>query len=209
VTAFEQLDDVELGITVLTNDPYIHESPEFADIELSAITKLSEFSVGDGIDAATELLDVRYFAFDWIGFVGCVLGTAVFLQIRSNRLIGDEIVLDRVDIDTVTFEASTDTSLVCPTVLISQQPIGVFDLSVKRMYVCLLERLFEESSIEIRCQIAEAAAVFFRSPEPFQLCAQRVHLIFLYKTGNLATPSPSRGRYLLCISHTVSTNGGC
>ena len=95
----------------------------------------------------------------------------MFLQVRPDGLVGDEIRLERLDVEAVAFEAASDSGPIGVVRVVRQEPVGVFDLPVQRSDVGPLERALEQPLVEVRRQLSEAPSVLLGGPEPFQFVA--------------------------------------
>jgi hypothetical protein len=60
----QQVEDVELGVTILTNDLDLRQRSELPEFDSAAIAELLEFPFRDGGHPAAELLDVRRLPFE-------------------------------------------------------------------------------------------------------------------------------------------------
>jgi len=67
---FQQFEDVELGVAVLTDDADIGQRPEFTERQIARFPESFEFPLRDGDDAAAQLPEVRRLPFQRVRLVG-------------------------------------------------------------------------------------------------------------------------------------------
>jgi hypothetical protein len=70
------------------------------------------------------------------------------LQITPNCLIGDEVVLECIKVDSVAFETTLDPSrLSAANLVVGQQPIGVLNLAVQILDIRALLKMEDSGGI--------------------------------------------------------------
>ena len=115
---------------VLTHHLDIDYRPERPKREVATLADLLELTARHGLDASTEPFDVLDLPLDRIFVVLDVLGVPVLFEVGANRLIRHEIVLDRVDVQSVTLEAASHPRPLGCRDVVGQEPVDILKFPV-------------------------------------------------------------------------------
>lgn len=198
-TRIEELTDRILLAAVVTEHLDIDEYGVRADRQLVSTVKSAERVVCDGFEPAFETLNgfaVVGESFGWRPVIGWRRHRKHRRQKGMDRLVGDEIPPERVDIDIGAFETAAGLGLHSGTHrVVGQQPVGVFGFAFERVESGVSHCGSHNGRIESVCERPEALAfVSLSAPAVGQFLAEAESVRFTHATDFFYhRNSPPRG----------------